>query len=369
MKYGYAVGRILDHSPGLRADDVIDRLRRETFVSVPRRYMYFSVPKAANTQMKQVLRLVEGAAPIKLFINPRIWETRREQFVHDRVNVPLPSLVDLDDNTQREALEAPDFFRMTVVRNPYTRLVSAWRGLVISCETPGRDIYLELRGRLPDIHEKSLISFNEFVEYVEGSYHLRTCNRHWMGQVDYTFLPVMNFSCIVKVEQLGEGLRRFQQHLRLSEPLATVGANESLPLGTASYTEEMADKVYALYRPDFEVLRYDRNTWAAPRHNPSRQPGIYVVSEEKLRDEIVERNLTMLGLYEERERLQAQLRWVSRLGLLPAINALIAFESISRKAARKIKGCARRVLRPPRQTDKAMLRRASLADTRNGQRS
>jgi hypothetical protein len=369
MKYDYAVGRILDHSPSLRADHVIDRLRRETFVSVPKRYMYFSVPKAACTQMKQVLRLVEGAAPIKLFVNPRVWETRREQFVHDRVNVPLPSLVDLDNSTQREVLEAPDFFRMTVVRNPYTRLVSAWRGLVISCEIPGRDIYLELRGRLPDVHEKSLISFNEFIEYVADRYHLRTCNRHWTGQVDYTFLPAMNFSWVMKVEQLGEGLRRFEQHLRLSESLGAIGANESLPLGTASYTEEMADKVYALYRPDFEVLRYDRNTWAAPRHNLSQQPGICVVSEEKLRDEIVERNLITLGLYEERERLQAQLRWVSRLGLLPAINGLIAFESISRKAARKIKGCARRMLRSRRQTDKGMLRRASLVDTRNGQRS
>src|SRR5205807_1122192 len=128
----------------------IFRLRQSTFVSLPKRYMYFEVPKAGCTHMKQLLRRVEGAAPINLFTNGD-WQTRRDMFVHSRSNLPLPSLVDLDNMAQREVLESPDFFRMTVVRNPYTRLVSAWRNNVLLCERTGRKVYLQVKGRLPDI--------------------------------------------------------------------------------------------------------------------------------------------------------------------------------------------------------------------------
>ena len=150
---------------------------------------------------------------------------------------------------------------------------------------------------------------------------------------------------------------RFAEHLGLSESLVAGGKNESLPVGTASYSEELADKVYSLYRTDFEVLRYDRNTWAAGGRKSSQQPkkGSICISEEKLIDEIIERNLIILSLYEERERLQTQLKWVSRLHLPPVISGLVALHSISRKAAQIIKGSALRVLRRRNQMQKAML--------------
>jgi hypothetical protein len=348
MSYRYAVGRILDHFPDLKTDDVICRLRQSTFVSVPKRYMYFEVPKAACTQMKALLRTIEDAPPIKLFADGKTWETRREMFVHARSNVPLPSLLDLDDRTQREVFEAPDFLRMTVVRNPYTRLVSAWRGKVLLCEPTGRRAYLQVKGHLPGIHEDSLISFGEFVEYVEKKCDLRACDPHWRRQVDYTFFPAMNFSCVARLEQLQEGLRVLEQHLRLSESLVAAGKNASLPVGIASYTEELADKVYSLYRADFEELRYDRNTWAACRQDPSQQPRYGSISEERLRDEIIERNLIILGLYEERERLQTQLRWVSRLRLLPAPNGWETLRLASRRVVRDVKRWLRRVFSPRR---------------------
>src|SRR5215472_5421525 len=116
MKYPYVVERILDHFPGLRPESVAWRVRHSSFVSLDDRYLYFEVPKAACTQMKEILRTMAGAPPIKLFAD-EVWETRREMFVHGRSNVPLPSLVDLDDKTQRQVLESPDFFRMTIVRN------------------------------------------------------------------------------------------------------------------------------------------------------------------------------------------------------------------------------------------------------------
>jgi hypothetical protein len=307
--------------------------------------MYFEVPKAGCTQMKELLRHIEGAAPLKLFTNGD-WQTRRDMFIHSRLNVPLPSLVDFNDEDQREILESPEFFRMTVVRNPYSRLVSAWRNNILLCERTGRKVYLHMKGRLPDIQEKSLVSFLEFVQYVETQCDISNCDPHWMRQVDYVSLPAMNFSSVAKLEQFNEGLRRFAEHLALSEPLLAGGKNESLPLGTASYSEELADRVYSLYLTDFESLQYDRATWKIGRQNAREQTnGTVCISERKLIDEVIERNVIILSLYEERDRLRNQLAWVSRLRLQSAINGLIAVHSISRRAARKISGSVLRMLR------------------------
>jgi hypothetical protein len=344
MKRNYAMERILDYHPSLKPDVVAFRLRFGCFVSLPKRYMYFEVPKAGCSMMKHLLRHVEGCSgPLK---RPAYLghESRRELWVHDLSNVPLPSLVDLDDKTQRDVLESPDFLRMTTVRNPYTRLVSAWKDkVVVCCELTGRDVYLRIKGRLPEIHELP-ISFDEFVQFVEGQCDLPWCDQHWIRQVEYTFFPAMNFSHVIKMEELKEGLRQFQRHLGLAEPLVADRRNESLPLGKATYTKELADRVYSLYRPDFDSLGYDRETWAAPAQRTlNEQPGFVTLSEDRLRDEIVERNLMILGLYEERERLREQLRRVSRLHLLTAVNGLAALNRASRKFARNLRGRAGRI--------------------------
>lgn len=343
MKYPYALERILDHFPDRNPSHVLRQLRRTTFVSTEKRYLYFAVPKAACTQMKELLRTVLSAPPIKVFADASP-QTRRDMFIHARPNVPLPSLVDLNDRSQREALESPDFLRMTVVRNPYTRLISAWTNKILLCEPGVKEEYLEIKGRLPALHKKSLISFSEFVEYVEIKCDLRSCNNHWRRQVDHTFYPAMNFSLVVKVEQLAEGLRQFEHHIGAEKPLMAEGKNTSIASGRGLYTSELADKVYSAYRADFEVFGYDRNSWPQGDDRKGDDPKKACVSEEKFRDEVIERNLIIASLYEERDRLQNQLRWASRLHLLPVLNTLTDMDSMSQKRVTQAKRWARRLL-------------------------
>ncbi len=321
MTYSYAVSRILDHFPDLKAEDVTWRLRQSTFVSIPHRYMYFEVLKAASTQIIGFLRTVENAPPIKLFLDGQR-ETRRYQFIHGRQNVPLPSLADLPDRVQREVLESRDFLRITVVRNPYTRLASAWTNKIFLCEPQGIAVYLQIRGSLPGFNKKCPISFEEFVCYLESKCDLSTCDPHWRRQVDHTFFSALNFSCVARVEQLQDSLRAFAKHLGLSKPLISDSKNESLRVTTTSYSEELAQRVYSLYRSDFEVLGYDHTNWQTGRQNASPGDRSLLISEEKAVDEIIERNLIIARLYEVRDRLQTQVRWLTRLRLLSAIQEL-----------------------------------------------
>ncbi len=345
MKLPYAAERVLDHFPHLQPEYVLRRLRQSSFANVDKRYMYVEVPKAACTQMKELLRTTEGAPPIELFAGGA-WETRRDMFIHSRSNVPLPSLIELGENAQRDVLEAPDFLRLTVVRNPYTRLASAWKNKILLCEPAARDIYVRIKGHLPELTSKSQVSFSEFVEYLAKECDLRNCDGHWRRQVDHTFFAALNFSLVVRVERFEEGLRCFQQHLGLAQLPSGERRNVST-VGQFPYTSEIADKVYSLYSSDFEALGYDRDSWAtsyADRSVPSKKG----VPEETFEDEIVERNLIIAALYEERERLQAQLRYAAGLRVfLSTINKVTDARGACRKIAKGIKRWTRRRFAEP----------------------
>src|SRR5262249_27218434 len=107
----YAIQRILDRYPFVEPLRVARRFRYNIFVNLSKRYMYFEVPKAACTAMKWLLHRIEHQHRA---IEWAFGETRRDMFIHHRKNLALASLVDLDNRTQREVLESPDFFRMTI---------------------------------------------------------------------------------------------------------------------------------------------------------------------------------------------------------------------------------------------------------------
>lgn len=346
VRYPHAVERALSFFPEADPEEVLRRLRLGTFVSVPSKYIYFLVRKAACTQMAYLLRRLEAAGPVRILDDETLWDTRRDMFVHDRANVPLPSLVDLDNSAQREVLEAPDFLRMTLVRNPYSRLLSGWKNKILACEPISKDVYLELRGRMPAAGEGPTISFAEFVDYVETACDSSSCDGHWMRQTDYTLFPAMNFNFVGKLERFDDALRRLQQHLRLSQPLVPERLNESLPLGHAGYSEALAAKAYSIYRADFDILGYDSDSWVRYKEKGADEQAGVSLSEERVRDEIVERNLVILALYEERKQLRARVRWAKRLGLLPVLDGLAAVHFLLIRAARKARRLGRAILPP-----------------------
>jgi hypothetical protein len=337
MSHQYAVKKVLDHYDYLTAEHVTGHLRYSTFVSMRERYLYFAVPKAACTQLKEILRALEGSPPVQWPAEGG-WESRRDMFVHARQNVPLPSLVDLNDEEQREVLESPDFLRMTVVRNPYTRLLSAWKNKVRLCEPGYENIYVSIRGHLPQLGTKSLITFEEFVGYIARQCDLRTCDPHWRRQVDHAYFDAMNYSYVGKLEEMPTVLDRFQQHVGLSKAIQAQGKNVSRQGATAAYTPELAAKVCALYQADFERLGYSPDARPGSRLGTSGATESAVVSEEEFNDEIIERNLVLSALYQERTRLreelgrvQGELRRVTRFRLLGLANALTTLRRISLK--------------------------------------
>jgi hypothetical protein len=338
MTYPYVVQKISSHYPHIDPNDIAQRVRHSSFVDVSKRHLYFEVPKAACTQMKELLRQQHGAPPLQILVG-KLMETRRDMFVHARENVPLPSLVDLDDTTQKEVLESDSFFRFAIVRNPYTRLVSAWKNKVVPCEPGAERLYLAIKGHLPDMRAKDLITFDEFVNYLHAKGDLSDADPHWRRQVDHLFFKALSFSHVGKLENMAATLSMFQQHLGLAEPLRAGGKNVSAPVGLATYNQDLADKVYSLYQEDFEQLGYNdnRDSWRSGDSSVPKQQQA-VIPEARFYDEIIERNLIISALYEERRRLRADLKRASRLGVMPLANALAGLRRGARAFASKIRG-------------------------------
>jgi hypothetical protein len=309
MKASYAVQLILDHYGYLKPQEVVRRLRYSSFVSLPKRYMYFEVPKAACTAMKWLLHGLEAGPPVQWALG----KTRREMFIHWRENVPLPSLVDLDNAAQKHVLESAEFLRITVVRNPYTRLISTWRNKILLYEPGSERVYLDIKGRLPEPGSMPLISFAEFVEYLANKGDLRSGNSHWRRQTDHTFFSAMNFSHVGKFERLGETLRHLQLHLGLSEPPALGARNQSPPVGHVAFDGGLAEMISRLYRTDFETFGYDTKAWPAQEQGGPGQSKNAIV-EAVYRDEVIERNIIISVLSKECERLQRLLNNRGQVG-------------------------------------------------------
>ena len=296
FRASYAVAKVARQYPDLDNAHIANRLRSSTYVSWRNRYLYFEVPKAACSSLKYLVHRIEGCPPLPPF-DPSSDISRRDEIIHVREHVTIPSLVDLRNEQQEEALESPDFLRLVVVRNPYSRLVSAWRGKVLVCEPGFEGIYRNLRGELPEIASKSLISFEEFVGYLERHEDLDSCNPHWRRQTAHVFWPAMNFNFVGKTEKLDEALRRLERQVGADHPIEIPLTNASASTKDPLLTPALARRISILYRQDFEAFGYEPEITPPIKSNGT-------VSEELLHDEIVERNLVIASLHAEVERLR-----------------------------------------------------------------
>jgi hypothetical protein len=293
---------VLEKYPKVSKEEAKECLAFSTFVSLDRRYMFFEVPKAACTTMKVLIHQLEGAPPLRYFLSGA--QSRREMFIHSRPNVPLPSLVDLDDKTQKMVLTSPDVFRFTIVRNPYTRLISAWKSKVVLCEPGFEYVYRDIHGSLPHSNN-DLITFSEFLDYVEKS-DPWTYNPHWMLQSDHLFYEAFDFSFVGKMEKLNDALARFQSHIGTIARFDVGTSNSSAFKGDVTLTEDQANRIYKIYRNDFENFGYERTELPRPKNSEHSDMG---VNPANTYNEILERNIIIAMLARDRADLMAKVRW------------------------------------------------------------
>lgn len=225
-------------------------------------------------------------------------ETDVSLSIHHRKLNPLPALGDLAPKRQQEALHAPDFHRVCVVRNPYARLVSAWADKIRQIEPGFRatcDAALRHAGRdRPD----GAPTFREFVTWMIDTNDPLTCDAHWQPQSNLLYPDLIAYNTVIRIESFREDL------LNLLETLVPGGGadllgrggglahNVALPVRwSETYDEELAARVAEFYAPCFEAYGYERESWRELVRRSDPDPAAFeraAIETIRMRNRVIE---------------------------------------------------------------------------------
>jgi hypothetical protein len=197
----------------------------------PERRVFFNrVPKAANTSVTRRL------AALRLGDDVSHHDARRA-FIR-------PSAL-----SAAQVAELPGYFKFTVVRNPYARVLSAYLNKIVG----GKKLGYMGRSR----GDAAPPSFREFLDYLERSgLH---ANAHWTPQTGLMLLPLAQLDFVGRVERLHEDLPFVLARVAPERPAPPPEA----PRRTRAeadfarhYDADCAAAVRRLYRGDFAAFGY-----------------------------------------------------------------------------------------------------------------
>jgi Sulfotransferase family len=162
------------------------------------------------------------------------------------------------------------------VRNPYSRLRSAWQNKFAYGHEQGysRSIRRRELGRLrrfacaaglPGGQDGTAIPFDTFLAYVE-SQPAGQRDHHWDEQYLVLLMDEVQYEAWFRMEgEFTTGMRRIFERIgftpqvmdRLLATQKNVSPRDEAPV----YTEELAARVLALYARDFSTFGYDPASW------------------------------------------------------------------------------------------------------------
>jgi hypothetical protein len=233
-------------------------------------------PKVATTTFRQVVLDALQATEAKPQLG-RIWplEHRRRHLFS-----PPSDYVDLFLNPQRYRFYC-------FIRNPYARLLSAWRDKC-RLDSNGRPAARSMSREVPAIRKfaraRSLsgadagseIPFETLIAHIESQKE-GSRNHHWDSQRSVLATDLIRYDGVYRIESdfalgMSQILSRFGVTDEwLSDRLAVPLNSSDRPVGQI-YTRDLADRVYRLYRGDFEQFGYGCDSWRqlTPNHGSTQ---------------------------------------------------------------------------------------------------
>ncbi|WP_027178983.1 sulfotransferase family protein [Maridesulfovibrio bastinii] len=145
------------------------------------------------------------------------------------------------------------YFKFTIVRNPYQRLVSAWKNRVRdkSCLVHNIGYYRDFR----------TFSFPKFVNYIyKNKFNYSNLDQHWRPQHICIYSPVIEYDFIGHLENFNNDFKFILDKIGGSKNSyekvnQRVNSTDKSDL-RSFYTKELQDKVYDIYQKDFEMFNY-----------------------------------------------------------------------------------------------------------------
>ena len=223
-------------------------------VVVPELNVLFNrIPKSANTSLTaSIAALTQTVLPID------------DHTYNNTFKRSYDRLSSLSAPDAREVLQ--HYYCFTLVRNPYSRVLSAFLDKV------GKSgIYSgKFIRKLARQDRRALIGqhgdFGEFIGILEKN-NLYT-DHHWAPQAAFLTLPLERYDFVLRLESIEHDWRNVVEHVKPDlaaddsgwhfagqDPKRRRGAQSKLH---AYYDDNLRDQVYELYRDDFDLFGYDK---------------------------------------------------------------------------------------------------------------
>ena len=235
---------------------------------------YVSTPKVACTSLKWWFAELD-APEFFNYDSLRSYETDPRLTIHDSFYKACPNVTGLDPVDLKKIVLSPDFFRFALVRNPYTRIFSAWQSKILLREPLQADPFINADFYRQEIQSVDDIAHNiqSFLEYLHATQWPDIIDPHWTPQSHVLRIGKVRYSQIAKMEDpesLWKNLADRIGPAAFRNP-AQQKYNESLlpysPLFFSARSIELLRKLYAV---DFMAFDYP---FGLPAENVSLERG------------------------------------------------------------------------------------------------
>jgi len=223
-------------------------------ISSKYRYVYVGNPKTGGSSLKSAM------VELEIRNSNKKLDYHNLKTFRDRNISPLERLDELPTNAPLTFLVNNRYKFVTMVRNPYTRLISCYRDKIINNNQQKAGI-LRILGYDHNKLDRH-IEFREFVSAVIGQSDYEM-DPHWRVQTSQVLYGILPYSFIGRFENYHNdfkgifreiGLEESEipnlRHLHISKSQTDEGCS-------TFYSADLQDSVYKRYRQDFEVFGYN----------------------------------------------------------------------------------------------------------------
>jgi hypothetical protein len=224
-------------------------------ISLVNRYCYVEVPKAGCGTMKATLGGLEAARLNQGFVD------RVQERPHDRTRAtPFVKPFQLPPDQLEEVLSDSRFTRFTVVRDPATRVLSAYLEKIRQGLKQSAAVVDALEVRLGHRIDASDITFEQFLNVVE-SQSIKEQDPHWRVQSAHIGLGTIDYDAIIHLEDLD---RSWEQ---IGDLIGAPDVQEQFYCRTAThaathtaeyFTPELQIQTSRIYAADYDAFGYPR---------------------------------------------------------------------------------------------------------------
>ncbi|XP_022084669.1 carbohydrate sulfotransferase 11-like isoform X2 [Acanthaster planci] len=233
------------------------------------RLLYCSVPKVASTSWVRIFLVLKGVLEKENDVE--------QKFVHRGAMESLRLLSSYTDSEVRTILST--YTKIVFVRNPFTRLLSAFRNKLESKESPnGHNLWkgwvhrIKNQGRngpppveLGSEAQEGNLTFREFVRYVSNRSAM--ANKHWTSMVHRCRPCQINYTFVGKIETIKADSRALFKLAKIDKLVSFPDAGGSSPTNSstskiiASYFAELSstdiNRLHKRYQWDFRIFGYN----------------------------------------------------------------------------------------------------------------